>query len=292
MLGQCKLCQAQGDLQLSHIVPSFVFKWLKKDGYIRHAENIDRRIQDGEKDYLLCVLCEQRLNAWETQFANNVFHPINANEKHVARYDDWLLKFCVSISWRTLTHVIYKTRLSHLSTSQIEQSEKALATWRQVMLDELRHPGKYEQHLIPLSTIESTGSFNFPPNINRYLIRNVELDVGAGTKSAFVYSKLGRFAIFGFIDVLSPKEWSGTKVHVRHGTIGPRTYTLPYSVGTYLSDRATKAWELMKTMSENQQRKVDSTVEADPERFLNSEVFQAMQQDIKMFGSKAFTRKK
>lgn len=291
MLGNCKLCQVQADLQLSHIVPSFVFKWLKKDGHIRHAENIDRRIQDGEKDYLLCVSCEQRLNAWETQFANNIFHPINANEKHTARYNDWLLKFCVSISWRTLTHVVNQARLNHLSDTQIDHAERALATWRLVMLDKLPHPEKYEQHLIPLTTIENTGSFNFPPNINRYLTRNVELDVGAGSKSAFVFSKLGRFAIFGFIDVSSPKEWISTKVHVRHGTIGPRTYTLPYSVGTYLSDRATKVWELMKTMSENQQRKVDSTIEANPDRFLNSEVFKAMQQDIKMFGSKAFTRK-
>ena len=115
--------------------------------------------------------------------------------------------------------------------------------------------------------------------------------MAAGSGNCFVYSKLGCFAIFGFIDVLHPKEWGGTKVHVRNGVIAPRTFTLPYSVGKYLSDRATKAWELMKTMSENQQRKVDSAIETDPERFLKSEVFRAMQQDVKMFGSKAFARK-
>jgi hypothetical protein len=124
------------------------------------------------------------------------------------------------------------------------------------------------------------------------LIRNAELDAAAGSESAFVYSKLGRFGIFGFIDVVRPKEWQGTKIHIRNGAIGPRRYELPHSLGTYLSDRATKAWDMMQTMSENQQRKVDSTIEENPERFLNSEVFQAMQQDIKMFGDEAFARKK
>jgi len=292
MRGQCKLCLEQSDLQLSHIVPAFVFKWLKKDGHIRHAENIDRRVQDGDKDYLLCAACEQRLNSWETQFANNVFHPINADERTLVRYDSWLLKFCVSISWRALVHISNKARLNHFSASQSAHVEKALDTWRKYMMDELPHPGKYEQHLIPFSIIENTGSFKFPPNINRYLLRNVELDAAAGSESAFVYSKLGRFGIFGFIDVVRPKEWKGTKIHVRNGAVGPRTYELPRSLGTYLSDRATKAWDLMKTMSENQQRKVDGTIEANPERFLNSEVFQAMQQDIKMFGEQAFARKK
>lgn len=292
MQGQCKLCQQQSELQLSHIVPAFVFKWLKKDGHIRHAENIDRRVQGGDKGYLLCATCEQRLNLWETQFSNKIFHPINADETLSIRYDKWLLKFCVSISWRTLLHINNKARLDHFSAYQATHAEKALDIWRNFLLDKLPHPGKYEQHLVPFSIIENKGDFNFPPNINRYLIRNVELDAAAGSESAFVYSKLGRFGIFGFIDVQRSKEWKGTKIHVNSGTVGPRTYVLPRSLGNYLSDRATKAWDLMKTMSENQQRKVDSTIKENPERFLSSEVFQAMQQDIKMFGENAFARKK
>ena len=48
----------------------------------------------------------------------------------------------------------------------------------------------------------------------------------------------------------------------------------------------------MQGMSENQQQKVDATILSSPERFLGSEVFKAMQEDIRLFGDRAFSRKK
>ena len=59
-------------------------------------------MQDGIKLYWLCRTCEQMLGNWERQFASTIFHPITKNGSHLIAYSDWLLKFCVSISWRAL----------------------------------------------------------------------------------------------------------------------------------------------------------------------------------------------
>jgi hypothetical protein len=289
--GLCRLCGDLRELQLSHVVPAFVFKWLKKDGFIRHAENIDRRVQDGAKAYWLCLECEERLNKWETEFSKKLFHPINSDSSHVASYGDWLLKFCVSISWRTLLYITTDHHLNHFTESQKGEATKALDVWRRFLLGELPNPGKHEQHLLPLDIIKST-AFNLPPNINRYLTRAVELDVGCSASSAFVFSKLGRFAIFGFINVLKPRSWEGTKVGVRGGTIRPRQYVLPSQVGKYLSDRAQRAWTSMRGLSETEQHKIDKHIMANPDKFIHSDLYRAMEQDIELFGADAFSRKK
>ncbi len=52
---QCALCRQVKELELSHIVPNFVIRCLKKTSVeaIRNLENPDRVVQDVEKHYLL-----------------------------------------------------------------------------------------------------------------------------------------------------------------------------------------------------------------------------------------------
>jgi hypothetical protein len=64
--------------------------------------------------------------------------------------------------------------------------------------------------------------------------RSVDIDAAWGGEDAFIYSKLGLFVIVGFINIERPKEWQGTKIHVRRGIIEPQHYTLPDSFGDYL----------------------------------------------------------
>ena len=81
MNGLCKLCEKDADLQLSHIIPKFVFAWLKETvpGGIRSNRVPNRRIQDGEKDYLLCRDCEQIFSVWEKQFCEHIFIPLHSS---------------------------------------------------------------------------------------------------------------------------------------------------------------------------------------------------------------------
>jgi len=54
MEGSCRLCSRARELQLSHIVPAFVYRWLKDlsgTGFLRFGKNPNRREQDGLKDF-------------------------------------------------------------------------------------------------------------------------------------------------------------------------------------------------------------------------------------------------
>jgi len=74
----CRLCRATKELQESHILPGFVFRWKKETsatGYLRFGQQPNLRVQDGVKLHLLCRECERRFNNWETEFANRIFTP-------------------------------------------------------------------------------------------------------------------------------------------------------------------------------------------------------------------------
>ena len=75
MVGVCEPCGKHALLLQSHVLPAFVFKWLKRDGHIRYAETPNRRSQDGHKRDWLCRECEDLFNSFETPFAGQIFHP-------------------------------------------------------------------------------------------------------------------------------------------------------------------------------------------------------------------------
>src|SRR5262245_14566714 len=102
--GRCRLCHDEAPLQLSHVLPAFVTRWLRETsvGHIRMVETPNRRVQDGPKAHLLCTKCEQVFSGWEKAFAERIFEPFHASgvgETRV-RYQDWALEFATSVSWR------------------------------------------------------------------------------------------------------------------------------------------------------------------------------------------------
>jgi hypothetical protein len=292
MKGICRLCKQYRDLQLSHILPAFVFKWLKRDGFIRHSAQINKRTQDGAKEQWLCSECEQLFCGWETKFFNSIFHPLCYGDMlPTISYGDWLLKFSASVSWRSLLYVREQARLTHFSTDQLRKADRALETWAKVLRGEREHPGEFEQHLIPFGPIKGHGGIEFPPNINRYLLRTVEIDAGCSRSTAFVFSKLGRIGIVGFIQSKRPDHWSGTKVRLRGGRMTPRRYTLPAQFGNYLADRARRLWKALEGMSDPQSEKVNATIRANMDRFANSQLLRAMEHDVHLFGNAAFPKR-
>lgn len=100
----CALCRQPKKLELSHIVPKFVIRYLKKTsiGAIRNMENPDRVIQDGEKHYLLCGDCEDLFSTYETKFANTFFYPYMKDNVKEFNYDSDVYYFLTSVSWRSL----------------------------------------------------------------------------------------------------------------------------------------------------------------------------------------------
>ncbi len=285
----CALCAECAPLCVSHVLPAFIFRWLRKSsatGHFRFVQSPDRRVQDGIKLPLLCEECEGRLNQFETAFATGLFHPWNANSGTPIRYGSWLLKFCVSISWRVLKYVEDQTGLQHLDPAQKESAKAAMERWSNFILGIEPHPGPFEQHLLPLDPVESYSINEMPNNINRYFLRAVEMDLPRGAKSAYTYAKFGKFALFGFIQPPAQK-WVGTKVHVRSGLIAPREYQLPRELMDYFSERARRYGEASARISDKQQDKIEGEIFRNVDRLKSSATLDAMLHDQRLFGADA-----
>jgi hypothetical protein len=289
----CALCKRIVALRTSHILPAFVFRWLKETsatGYVRISDMPDKRAQDGPKTPWLCADCEQLLNSFETPFATKIFHPWNANNTRRLPYSEWMLKFCVSVSWRTWKFFELRDGNQDLSPTERLWGAEACERWEEFLRGERPHPGQFEQHLLPLSPIEGPISPDVPSNANRYLLRALHMDVGVSRRAGFTYTKFGRFALFGFIRK-PPELWEGTKIHVRDGWVGPRRIVLPEYIRTYLFDKMRQYAGITGSMSEKQHGKVESAVLRNMDRFIESDTFRAMQHDEMLFGAEALIRK-
>ena len=76
----CALCLQERQLRDSHIIPKFVFDYLKRTsatGFLRFSDRPNRRAQDGMTAALLCDECEQRLSVFEKYFAEHQGYQTN-----------------------------------------------------------------------------------------------------------------------------------------------------------------------------------------------------------------------
>jgi hypothetical protein len=289
---QCALCQQERALCDSHIIPSFVYAWLKETsatGYMRLGREINRRVQDGLKPKLLCEECEKRFSQFEKPFAANLFYPLHKDDALRLspgpwfRYESWCMKFVASVSWRVLTF-FSQLGLKNFTEEQQRATKVALSTWRSFLLGESENPRAHELHMILLDRMADHTFSNLPKNFNRYLVRSIEPDVVRGKESIFVYAKMCRVLIIGFIQKSPNEKWRGTKLHVRKGEIGGLNYELPSQLLKNMCDRAQRLIELETKLSPRQRQKIDDEFEKQKERALNSECLSISLYDYEMFG--------
>lgn len=295
MDGNCRLCQQPADLQESHIVPSFVFRWLKSTSptpFIRNTREPERRAQDGVKRYWLCQDCEQALGVYEKKFASKIFHPITKTDNHPVAYSEWLLKFCVSVSWRALLLASEEKSFVGFSAAQRLSAEEALHVWREFLCGRAVKPGGLQQHLLIFDEVGYDSDASLPPNINRYLLRSIELDIPHTNDFSFTFVKMGPFAILGFIYLANSGEWSGGEINVKEGMVGPSRYILPPTFLDYLTSRARKQEALFENLSNRQRAIADKATDAgilkNKKVLPTSHWMKAIQRDIDLFGDAAF----
>lgn len=288
--GKCALCSKENELRESHIIPKFVFTWFKDTGgAIRSNRLPNLRIQDGEKEYLLCGDCEELFNIWEKPFCEKLFLPLHSNQPTAfpIRYGSWALRFAVSVSWRVLLYYSRLHDLSHLSENQNEAALKALAVWRGFLLGELPNPSQFEQHLVITDVIKNYSGPKISPFLNRYLLRTVHMSVICSNKSAMVYTKMGRLILIGFIQGNS-EGWKGTKLHINKGLIMPRDYRLPQNIADYWNEQANEGAKALASISAKQSKKIQEYILNNADELSTSDLFRAMQYDVYHSGKDAF----
>ena len=295
MTGNRRLCSGQAELQESHVIPAFVYRWRRDTAptpHMRASDAPNLRVQDGLKYFWLCKDCEQRLSDWERQFSNKIFYPVTDDSKGRLNYGDWLLKFCVSISWRILLLAKERDSLVKLPREHQAEATEALETWGKFLRGELPTPGRFEQHLLVCENIDWIRDLaSLPANINRYAMRSIEMDIGSTDNLGFTFVKMGPTAVIGFYCITDPHEWSGGKVHVRRGTVNSMTYKLPPVFIEYLLGRARRYGAVMSGLSERQRGKADkATTEGilkNKDKLRQSHWMRAMQRDLSLFGASA-----
>ena len=281
----CPLCGSAELRAESHIIPAFVFDYLRESsatGFMRFGPAPNLRVQDGFKQRLLCDKCEGILSAWERQTATSLFRPYHADTSAVMSYGPWLAKFCASVCWRVL-YLFQRLGLKSCSVEQDVLVGQALNAWRGLMHGQVADPGTFELHLVPVNVMVSATGSIWPPNINRYFARAIEMDVASTPSSAFVYAKLCKLILVGFIQMKHPQEWIGTRVDLQQGVVKPEGRGLPTNFGLYLADRARRMADLNAQISAKQKGKIWDAAVAKVDRAANSDSLKAMEHDVAMF---------
>ena len=211
--GTCLLCKKTALIKNSHIIPSFVGKWLKNTsvtGYLRQIVNPNLRKQDIATENLLCDLCELLLSKYEDSFSKNIFYPYvneELDEWGVAQgsikefeYKEWLLKFMVSVQWRSL--ITSKELKNPQYIHFVQPVMNVLREWEDFLLDRKGQSGHTKHYLIFLQNLV-TGIGSLPPNINprinTYLIRSLDTTFACNKKNIFVFSKSGPIVLISTI---------------------------------------------------------------------------------------------
>lgn len=296
MLALCRLCGQKKELVESHIIPSFIYRWLKESsvtGHIRYGESKNKRIQDGTKTYLLCRDCEQLFGNWENIFANRIFLPLNEG-KITDTYGPWLLKFSVSISWRVLTYFKECLDLNHFSENLLKSVDNALNIWQEFLLDKRQHPYNCEQHILLFRGFNTDRhDSKLPSNFNQYISRSIDIDAVCSKTQpcAYIYVKMCRVLLIGFIEMNHRDRWRGTKIHVNKGTLEIKRYRMPSFIRDFMFHKSRRLQNINKEMSTRQWDKISKDYQKNFDKYPHSEMFNAITYDFMLFGDDAFADK-
>jgi hypothetical protein len=237
----------------------------------------------------LCSDCETKFSAYETAFVNRLFRPwLDGNNRIF--YEAWLLKFCVSVSWRVVKFAYGRNNDTHYTAEQIALLKEAEAQWRAFLRGDVSHPGSFEQHILFFDVFEDTNVPDLPTNINRWITGAVTLDIVGSDRQLMTFAKLGKFMIFGIIQKGSA-VWQGTKINTNQGWFKSGKFVVPAGLVDLFREKALIASDAFASMSETQLVKVDANIQANLTGFLGSDQFEAIAADARLFGMDAVTRK-
>jgi hypothetical protein len=256
----CHLCQNEELKENSHIVPAFVFRWLKSSsptGFLRNARSVNKRINDGEKPKLLGPKCEDIFSNWENEFAKKVFHPVHKLEQYNLEfdYDEWLSKFCVSLSWRVLTQLALNGT-EHLPHGHSSLIQPALEVWQDYLCGRRKDISVFRQHFIILDQNSALGLEKLNrDDLSLYISRAVDCDTVHTNEECHVISKLCNILIVGSI-LEKPNIWKNTEVSLISGHYGVKDRQMSSCVTTLFETAIDSLEEGRNSISPNQSNKI------------------------------------
>ncbi|KQM77901.1 hypothetical protein ASE74_15995 [Pedobacter sp. Leaf216] len=202
--GTCQLCKKETVLELSHLIPKFIFRWIKETGtgYMRTSDNFNKRIQDGFKDYFLCADCEDLFCEDENYFAKNIFLPVVNRDVAVLEYDHRFYGCVVSIFWRVLKYTILAEEKDQAFYPALCALEKE---WRLGLLSQGWNREDNRLHLlsgVDIVTVVAEDPVEVPDKMIQYMGRMVDAGIADSDTKCMLFLKIPRFLfiyqLFGF----------------------------------------------------------------------------------------------
>lgn len=278
-LEKCALCDEIKELQLSHIVPKFIGRYLKSTaiGNIRSGEN-GRIVQDLEKHYMLCHDCEEKFSAAEKWFANNVFYPWQKNETDTFNYDNRLFYFLTSLSWRSLyLDILDFVEHNVCSVSELETLIKSENLMKDFLLGKSDNIGNIEHHIFFFERIENlitnNGMFSYSPHatIHRSV---VSYCVTYENGTIFTISNLMGIIIVTFYAKNNDECWQGTQIHNCSGVLCAKGQKISSVVGNEMNYWLESAKKQYENMSDEQKEKINKKIIDIGEDIKNYSIYQ------------------
>lgn len=284
---ECSLCRKATKLQVSHIIPAFVGKWLKDSSVtrrIRSAENPNVSRQDIQKYPLLCADCEQLLGREDAYFAEHFFVPHHYNGVSSFEYSYQLNRYCTGQSFRVLSHLEKEYGdISGLPWGLSKLANKALSVLSVQLLSKGEYQSEFSHHLVFFGLIEEIGGdiTEVPRRFNRYCTRAIDFDLLRGGNRLVVYSKMCRIALFTFLSPRNPRNMIGTRVYSKGRITSSQDVNEGY-IGEFLLDRAHYVDKMEAATSDRQKQRIVKEHRAKHAKFLNSEAHQTNIADLKL----------
>jgi len=214
----CKLCGEEKTLVGSHLIPKFVFRWLKKSGgkYIRKADNPNKRVEDGIKEYLFCNDCEQLFSKLEDKFARDLFYPYSNHQVKELKYDDDLLRFSISVLYRILLiNLIENSQLNQEFTKELSLAQ----TERKDFLNQKEGLKNFSNIHILYTSAEVTKNVLPVERFLNYFARGIDGTILTNSKTCIVYAKMVRIILIGEIVGLDSAGMENTLIRPDEGDI-------------------------------------------------------------------------
>lgn len=260
-LKECALCRKNSELELSHIIPKFVIRYLKESsiGQLRSSENPNSTVQDGEKYYMLCGECEDRFSECEKKFADTIFHSYFKQHQRSFEYDKWLYYFITSVSWRHLYLDLIDFVQHHtVGLDALECLIESEQLMREYLLGEREEIGNIEHHIFFFEDISSISDEfrKMQPHVSIH--RSIAGYSGANEDVKTYFTMTNMMGIFLFTLYHKGKDevWENTQIFNRVGKIEAKDQRVTSICGQEIIEIIKRAERDQEQISERQQEKI------------------------------------
>ena len=272
----CALCGTLSILRESHIVPKFVYKWMKQTGTgrLRQLKKLNTPIQDGIKQKLLCGTCENLFSVEEKWFYENIFSQYLAGNISEITFNQHIEYFSISVLWRVLALFINDGTNYH-HKSQLNQLHQ---DWKQYLINPLISTQSPTVHLIFIP--ENIRPEADTKNYFTYIMRSVDIDIIENEEKCFIYAKFSRFIILGEVHGVNTSDFVNTSITINTTAKISSQYFTDLELVDYIKDRA-RNLKTYDDLSPEQQQKNDALYEPQLDKLRKSDYWKAMKNDEK-----------